>query len=193
MCFGRVLALTVVNAFREYLTSFSKRKQERRKKALKALEDRAKQERVAARKEYREQLVEQKRGEVTALLNSKKVKIEEDDEEKKAKEVVQALAGENERVDQIVDDFSAHAFGSALVTVTTSVPVEEEENNSPSGDLIDSIAKAHVPRLPKNSKFAITDTERQASRLRDKLLSKKKGPQGHQNRGSQKKKGGKRK
>ena len=146
------------------------------------LEEKAKQERLLARKQYREQLVAEKRNE--ALDEHESSSQSDEDGENPSSKVVEALAADNERVDQFVDDFSAHAFGSALVTVTTTVPTEDTEPYKKQAP----VDHKEGVRLPKNAKIAMGEATRLANRMRDKLLNKKKhkGKQG----GKEKRKGG---
>jgi hypothetical protein len=159
------------------LTGFSKRKQERRKKALQQLEEKARQERAEAKKQFRDSLIAEKRK--SNLIEGERQEIGDDD---KDADFVQALAGENEKVDQIVDDFSAHAFGSALVTVTTTVPADE----SAVDNAFPTVASTSIGRLPKNAKITQGESARLAMRLKDKLKGKKQKNKSHQHQNQRK-------
>lgn len=109
----------------------------------------------------------QERKEAQKELRSHAESIDEGSEDDQTK-LVEAMAQDNERVEQIVDDFSAHAFGSALVTVTTTVADDEPRAALTS----DTAMESDVIRLPKNFRVKQSDAARQANRLRDRMSSK---------------------
>ena len=143
---------------REFLTGFSKRKKERRKKALRELDEKARNETIATRKELRDSLGLEQR-----VISLRKPR-DEDEEDKK---VLQSFAS-NQDVQQLHDDFSSHAFGSASVTVTTTIPKEDEKE--------EEYVPASSIKLPKHAKLAQSETAKIAARLRDKMSRKRTRP-----------------
>lgn len=88
-------------------------------------------------------------------------------------EVMKSFAGKNEKVEQIVDDFSAHAFGSSVVTVTTIIPDEQCEQTTIDEPKESNISATGI-KLPKNTKVSQGKSARLASKLKDKMNQKKK-------------------
>jgi hypothetical protein len=87
-------------------------------------------------------------------------------------------------VEQLHDDFSSHVFGSASVTVTTTLPPLDEPS------MATEEANVSVPRLPKHSKIPQSDSKKQADRLKANMAKKKgKGTRANANRAGPTKKG----
>ncbi|KAH9260225.1 hypothetical protein BASA81_001394 [Batrachochytrium salamandrivorans] len=160
------------NSRREFLTGFSKRKTERRKQALHQLEEQAREETLATRKQFRDQLLEEKRELLAQAAAAREAEgeVEESDNDgdDADKKVLQGMDSKS-KVEQLHDDFSSHQFGSAHVTVTTTVPDEDAS--------FVAVQRAAQPSLavkfPKHAKLAQSETAKVAARLRDKLNKKR--------------------
>lgn len=159
------------NSRREFLTGFSKRKMERRKQALHQLEAQAREETLATRKQFRDQLLEEKRellAQAAAVREAEGAAEESDDGDDADKRVLQGMDGKS-KVEQLHDDFSSHQFGSAHVTVTTTVADEDAT--------FVAVQRAAQPSLsvkfPKHAKLAQSEAAKVAARLRDKLNKKR--------------------
>jgi hypothetical protein len=133
-------------ARREYLTGFSKRKKERRAQALKEALLKAKEDRANFKAEHRKA--------AGGPVGSAQAR----EEDAASARTIAALAGAGTTVQQVSDDFSMQAFGSGMVTVTTTV-------EEPPAVRHVSLSKP----LPKNARMATSDNQKLADRLKQKL------------------------
>jgi len=129
---------------REYLTGFSKRKKERRARALKEALEAAREERLALRAAHRpaSSIVEPAAPSADDVAASN----------------VAQISGAH--VVQVTDTFSANAFGASSVTITTTT----ENAAAPS----QPVQRASRP-LPKNTRLGASLNQKAADRLKQKL------------------------
>jgi hypothetical protein len=169
------LAVTFdIDARREYLLGFSKRKRERQLEALRQIEQRAREEKKDAREEFRKRLKAQQ------LLDQQQqqpdIATSYDDVATKNVQQIIKNGGNTPPATTTTttyrDEFTQHAFGEATVVVTTSTELLHESiKRNANIDLTSS--QAHSVLVPKHTKFKLTKNEKIAAKLRDKLNGKK--------------------
>jgi len=133
---------------REYLTGFSKRKKERRARALKEALQAAREERLALRAAHRQE-------EPAAVEPAPSA----DDV---AASNVARISGAH--VVQVTDTFSANAFGASSVTITTTMEAAPSQPVQP----VQPVQHTRRP-LPKNTRLGTSLNQKAADRLKQKL------------------------
>jgi hypothetical protein len=175
------LAVTFdIDARREYLLGFSKRKRERRIEALKLLEKRAKEEKQEVRNEFKKKL-KQEHHDVEMLNRTTARDLAKIDEEN-IKGIV-SDGGINITTTKYDDEFTQNTFGDATVVVTTTTDMLPPTSASSTTLLQNQqLDDSNTIFVPKNTRFKMTKSEKIASRLRDKLGSGGKKKNGGKNK-----------
>mmetsp|Transcript_6937 Transcript_6937/g.9011 ORF Transcript_6937/g.9011 Transcript_6937/m.9011 type:complete len:217 (+) Transcript_6937:159-809(+) len=167
-------------ARKEYLLGFSKRKKQRREKAIEDLKARVKAEKKQALEEQRE-----------AFMSSRKKASEEDDEEveesnddAEARNLVSEISEVSSKAttvtEEIKDEFSKQAFGNSTVKITTTTLGLSEDEESETEEMARQLRGWGKFNGKKNVKTQMGKAEKTLRRLQEQ---KKKGNKSKKKKG----------